>query len=410
MNGATIDETTTSPSWLIPLYPFTLKLVLDGSGNNATLNRNTLHDLTNGFMSEQLSSEYPTSFATLRLAWPNAGEENLTSCSDDIQVHEHHSIIQECVQTQTSGYALFNYGSGDDTDIPSRAELGELEVEMFQRNTTLKSLYKDMLVKESDGDAVLKSVSRVVFALDGTSSSQNTNNNNNMDGGKETKSINGSTKLGKEDETSNMDAISIAAIIAAGAVIVLVLALCYAWQRKAQMDKLRLDAIDARILANRNSRSGSGSGSARQTVPWNGSAGGAPSTIPSVTDIDDVDDVDSDDSSERNIIDPTFSDSQSAMMMSMSEIGNDYNYSTSFHTTTTANNHHNSQHISNVQQQQQNNELASIVSMDSYAFSIGEMESASRSFAVPQQRQMMETADTASGGDNDTLDDASAYI
>uniref|UniRef100_A0A7S2LAS4 Uncharacterized protein n=1 Tax=Leptocylindrus danicus TaxID=163516 RepID=A0A7S2LAS4_9STRA len=428
MNGTTSTEDAT-PSWLVPLYPFTLKLVLDGTGHNATLNRTTLHDLTNGFLSEQLLAQYPTSFYTLRLAAFGSSNNNededadlmmTSSCAEDEEVHEHHSIIQQCLQTQSSGYALFrsnnnNYSNNSTTTagaivIPTREKLGELELDVFVRNVTLKNQYEDLLANESN-DAVLQSVSHVIFTLDGYNPTSASTSNSG-----ETKSINSNTKLGGDSGDTSMDAISIAAMIAAGAVIVLVLALCYAWRRKAQLDKLRLESIDARIHSNH--RGNRGNHPPDLDHHFGGQA--PPSTIPSdAENSDDLDDERSD------IIGPAFSndDSQSAMMMmmSMSEIGNDYSTVGGGEAGTitgagssvahrqrpgsdddgdTNGDRSSSHHPPHHYLCSNGNDVASIVSMDSYAFSIGEMESASRSFAMRQ---------TPSGAtmmvhDNDTFD------
>ena len=319
---------TSAPHWLVPLYPFTIKLVYERFGNKG-VDSGEFFNLTNTFVRDELQDMYNEIFYSVKLNWPESGMEDCISN----QFAPVYSSRHNCVQSSASGYVLFDISNGE--QLPSRDDLGNAELQLFRRGEESRENYLYMLANDAKNKNI-QGVSDIYFTLNILSDGSGLIDMN------DTSSKNGDLNVGLGDGSNNeasytLNAISVAAIIAAGAVAVLVVSLFYAWRRKEWNDTRR-EAFDARSSINQ---------------------------MPSVTiAAHSTNPIGSNDMESIQNLEIVNSDS----MMAMSTMDDYYSL-----------NQHGTQ--SNTFQNDDDKDLASVVSMESYAFSFGEMENGSRSFA-----------------------------
>lgn len=325
------------PQWLVPLYPFTLKFVYEKYGNKG-VDSSEFFNLTSTFIGNELQNAYSDAFSSVRLNWPETG---LLDCPSD-QFSPIYSSRHRCEQSSASGYVLFDISKGD--PLPSRDELGNFELQLFRRGEESRERYLYLISNEAD-DRNIQQITEVYFTLNILSDGNGLVNTNNTSSKNSDLTLGGNTDPINESAYS-LNAISVAAMIAAGAVVVLIMSLFYAYRRK-EWDETRREALDARTTIEPNQSI---------TIVGNSTNKTMSRDMDSATDLQIV---------------------NSDSMMAMSTMDDYYSL-----------NQHGTQ--SHTFGNEDDKEQASVVSMESYAFSLGEMESGSRSFAQRSVRFMFD--------------------
>lgn len=215
------------PQWFVPLYPFTLKLIFDKQDGTANINSTEFFDITDGFIRDELESKYPGIFESLDLMWEGDGE--VMSCVSD-EYSPIYSSRHGCVQSSSTGYALFELTSETREMLPSRDELGNFKLELFRRGKKSRTKYINMLENEAT-NLNLKATTDVYLTLNIIPNNSSFPPNNKF-------GQNLSTNNSADDDFHTVNAVSLAAIIAAGAIFVLVAALIYSWHRRVWLEKL----------------------------------------------------------------------------------------------------------------------------------------------------------------------------
>ena len=302
--------------WLVALYPFTIKLIYEKL-DDMEINEGNFYDLTEEFIGEEFQNIYNDTFYSLRLSWSHSG---IIGCPND-EYSPLFSSRHSCAQTSGSGYALFDISNGG--DLPTRNELGNKQLELFRRGEPSRSRYQNQLNNNAES-LNMKEAEDVYFTLNVFSNSGlvNTTNKNGQIGI-------GYQSGGGSDEEFKLSAITVATMIAAGAVIVLILTLFYAWKKKEWYAE-KAEALDAR---------------SQQIYKKD--------TVPTVTNLKSVS-FDNESQSTKNI-----QSNYSGSMMGMSTM-DEYSVNPALRTY--------SQTAPDIEE-----DGGSIVSMESYGFSVGDM-------------------------------------